>query len=1191
LPLMTDLRGRRARRRLAVLPVFLLTCACLLAGREAAAAAGGKRWERLPARRFTREQVEATTGGRRLLDAELRRQAETDRRWHAVHELLGPRQVSAKSQRLLAERGLGPARLRPDVDADKAWAGVDTLRVLFVRIDFDGNRAPNLTTVPAGGGFRLDPLADPGPLEVDPPPHDKAYFESHLQGLTEYYRFMSGRRLHIEGRVLPEGDQAAYHVRDIADYGPGEGGFWTITGLESLVRDMITATDQGTQADGSVNLADYDDNDPFTYVIFVHSGSDWQSDINGDSPNDVPTFFVNLGDAQALTSIGGDGEPGALTECSVIPETTNQDGLAGSIAAAFYHEFGHALGLPDVYDTSRGLTAVGIWDLMDSGTNLAATLGTITDQGDTVFVVASGVLPPSLAAWDKWYLGWLETDEVDGSRPTCRLPAVGIPRGDYADADSLWGYGYGPLSTADPQAWRIGLSPREWFLVENRWVPMPGEPMPFDSLAFERDDATGVILYMAGLVSGTDQWQNSGLYDYYLPAGGVLVWHVNEDRIEAGLAGNTINTDADGLKLVEADGLQDIGILNNYYLGWYGSWRDPFGGYDLDGNETGFTELPADGFPNTRLFDRSWSHVSLADIGPATGTTASVMKFSPSLGRVPTGLPWEAVPEGAGVGVAAGPRALDPVSLVPLTVAGLRLLLFTDAPGGNHGDAPFDATLYALSASGRAFFAHPSELPPAGIAALGGLPAGPPLVLGAESSQSDVVFALREGTLRCVRVGDQGVSTPWTATVADTLTGGPSPLRDAAGITRLALLAPPASLYLRDAAGNALGAPIVLTDGQGAAVNATGHWTVTAPDGTADRLCVVSAGGWHLAGAGDAGWTGTPLWTPYARASRGTIRAGLVPADGAVLVHLFDDDGPLGSWRVEDGAVTALAALPAVTGALVCDPAVADLDGDGANDLVVATGDRVHALKAAGIPLRGWPRPLRDLFPLADTTRVAGPLVVADATGDGQNEVVFDTDGGHLFMLGPDGVPLPQLPLRWGDRAAAGFAVADGGAERLLWLVSAGGYTSPPLDRTWINGRVAGWRLAAAAPEGTPTTSEWRGPGGGPDRRGPVGTANDLGDASPAAADRAEVILFPNPLSGEAVNVRFWADGAAPARLAVYDLQGELVREGRFAVTAGQMNQVRLDLPGLASGMYVAVLQYDATGGRRTRTMTLAVEK
>ena len=320
-----------------------------------------------------------------------------------------------------------------------------------------------------------------------------------------------------------------------------------------------------------------------------------------------------------------------------------------------------------------------------------------------------------------------------------------------------------------------------------------------------------------------------------------------------------------------------------------------------------------------------------------------------------------------------------------------------------------------------------------------------------------------------------------------------------------------------------------------------------------------------------------------------TSDVGVVPVEDGVIVHLFDGLGPLGAWSVSGESVTALDHLPAVTGPLVCEPAVADLDGDGQHDLIVATAERVFGLKEDGIPLRGWPRRLGELFPLADSTRVAGPLVVCDATGDGQNEVFFNTDGGHLMGLGPDGHLLARLPVRWGDRRTAGFAVGDGETGRLLWLVSAGGYTAPPLDRTWVSGRVGAWQLVA--PAAAAGTSEWLGTAGGAARRGPSGQARDLGDAAPAAADRAEIVLFPNPVSGEAVNARFYAEGNGPARLAVYNLQGELVRQGSYAVEAGRMNQVRLELPGIASGMYVTILEFDGPAGRRSRTMTLAVER
>ncbi|NBC48338.1 MAG: hypothetical protein GVY22_10165 [Gammaproteobacteria bacterium] len=168
---------------------------------------------------------------------------------------------------------------------------------------------------------------------------------------------------------------------------------------------MIIEADRGTLADGSVRLADFDFDDPNTYIIFAHAGADLQSNLvfqegqEGYSPNDIPTFFVSLGDSARvqLESVDSDsGTQGLITECSVIPETTNQDGLAGSISAALMHEFGHALGLPDLYSTLTGLPTIGYWGIMDSGTNLAAAIG--IDEEDVPALAEAAVASLTLEA-------------------------------------------------------------------------------------------------------------------------------------------------------------------------------------------------------------------------------------------------------------------------------------------------------------------------------------------------------------------------------------------------------------------------------------------------------------------------------------------------------------------------------------------------------------------------------------------------------------------------------------------------------------------------------------------------------------------------------------------------------------------------------------------------------------------------
>ncbi len=64
----------------------------------------------------------------------------------------------------------------------------------------------------------------------------------------------------------------------------------------------------------------------------------------------------------------------------------------------FVHEFGHVLGMPDLYDvyyTNNGQISPGNWDVMDDGTY----------NND-------GYCPPNLSAYEKWMYKWIEYEKV-----------------------------------------------------------------------------------------------------------------------------------------------------------------------------------------------------------------------------------------------------------------------------------------------------------------------------------------------------------------------------------------------------------------------------------------------------------------------------------------------------------------------------------------------------------------------------------------------------------------------------------------------------------------------------------------------------------------------------------------------------------------------------------------------------------
>jgi immune inhibitor A len=109
------------------------------------------------------------------------------------------------------------------------------------------------------------------------------------------------------------------------------------------------------------------------------------------------------------------------------------------------HEFGHVLGLPELYAPNKTQEGIGIWGLMGQGTWLG--------RGDA---------PPAPCAWSKLTLGWVDPIVVDHTQ-SVSLPSVA------RSAQVVKIYAKGPAE------------PWEYFLIENREqrgadrrIPAPG---------------------------------------------------------------------------------------------------------------------------------------------------------------------------------------------------------------------------------------------------------------------------------------------------------------------------------------------------------------------------------------------------------------------------------------------------------------------------------------------------------------------------------------------------------------------------------------------------------------------------------------------------------------------------------------------------------------------------------------------
>ncbi|MFH1567084.1 MAG: hypothetical protein ABIL09_03725 [Gemmatimonadota bacterium] len=87
-------------------------------------------------------------------------------------------------------------------------------RILALRVDFPAE-SPDEPTTSGTGGFDLRPLAEAlssYTYPYDTPPHDRAFYEQHLQALARYYDTVSEGQVGIEFGVFPQANDGAYRL-------------------------------------------------------------------------------------------------------------------------------------------------------------------------------------------------------------------------------------------------------------------------------------------------------------------------------------------------------------------------------------------------------------------------------------------------------------------------------------------------------------------------------------------------------------------------------------------------------------------------------------------------------------------------------------------------------------------------------------------------------------------------------------------------------------------------------------------------------------------------------------------------------------------------------------------------------------------------------------------------------------------
>ena len=204
----------------------------------------------------------------------------------------------------------------------------DTIRIAFIRVDFMHDRAGDQTT--GNGRFDLSPPDTTLP-PIDRAPHNRTFYQQHLEALSRYYDAQSYGRVRIEGDVWPRSEDGAYSVSDMADFGPWKFSPDIYPAAVHMFKTMLAAADSQSIALGdSIPWGSYD------RFMIIHAGSDFQSDLRQDSPLDIPSFTIGVSDTDVV-HVRAD----SIDRATFVPETASQDGFYGALNGVIAHENGH----------------------------------------------------------------------------------------------------------------------------------------------------------------------------------------------------------------------------------------------------------------------------------------------------------------------------------------------------------------------------------------------------------------------------------------------------------------------------------------------------------------------------------------------------------------------------------------------------------------------------------------------------------------------------------------------------------------------------------------------------------------------------------------------------------------------------------------------------------------------------------
>ena len=452
-------------------------------------------------------------------------------------------------------------------------------KIAILKFEFQEDE---ITETSGNGKFRQN---------VDPI-HDNVYFQDLAENLKNYYGKISNETIDIDYDIFPLGNNVTFTLPVEMQYYsnpdtivrkyqeiPESDRDSLIEILRLANKSNISMTEyydylkptknylsnlgitallrDGLQEASLQDAANEINFGDYDLFYILHAGSDAATDLAGNSKYDIFSAIITQNDLIKYLNASSISVEGVNVSTGIImPEETSQDGFYLGTTGVWARLFGSYLGLPSL-NSSAGIPRIGIWGLMDYGT-----------------WNGQGWLPAEPCAWSKYYLS--EKYNLDFLDLTEVTEDTTITISSIEDTYQMV---------------KIPINKNEYYLIENR-----------------QRDGNG-----NGYFDVND-------FDWLLPGSGLLIWHIDEERISETLEDNLVNEDLNdkGVDLEEADGIQDMDYESSSIAF---TQNDPF----YASNNSRFAD---DTNPNTKSKRKFYSGIEIYDISESGYEMSFKVRFN-----------------------------------------------------------------------------------------------------------------------------------------------------------------------------------------------------------------------------------------------------------------------------------------------------------------------------------------------------------------------------------------------------------------------------------------------------------------------------------------------------------------------------------------------------------------------------------